>query len=153
MTNLHVALKEEMLERVPWLLEELGFRIVDERYDPQSFGNSLVTLESDSLRVRFVRDRGQVFADVASPSDPDRWWQLVYVCQLILGEFVQPGFELDDVAAFLRDNLAAVQERLGPRYSETKREVRRLQEERARRLLGPYSGGSWQNPHRTRNDS
>lgn len=51
-----------------------GFRIVRSEFDPRHFGDSVVTLQSDALRLRFVRDRGQVILDVGPTSEPDTWW-------------------------------------------------------------------------------
>jgi len=59
-----IPLKQEVTEQLPWLFEELGFRVVEDHFDPKSFGNSFVTLGSPGLQVRFVRDRGQISAEV-----------------------------------------------------------------------------------------
>jgi hypothetical protein len=125
-------LKDEVIEQLPWLFDELGFRVVDDRYEAHHFGDSFVTLESDRLRVRLVRDRGEVDADVASLSEPDRWRPLVLVYEAISGELVLTAPQLDAVARFLRENLSALEESLGPRWRETKAELERRGAERIR---------------------
>ncbi|MBS1912771.1 MAG: hypothetical protein JST22_12355 [Bacteroidetes bacterium] len=130
-----VSLKQEVAERLPWLFQEFGFRVVKERFDPEIFGNSYVTLESRSLRVRFVRDRGQIFADVASLSEPEAWWHMEHVCQLVVGRNVESGFGLSELAALLRDNYSALADYLGPKFAETKRELTRRAEERKQAIL------------------
>ena len=42
-------------------------------YAPQSFGNAMVELEGDAIRVRVTRDRGQFFVDL-SPVDRYDWF-------------------------------------------------------------------------------
>ena len=37
-------------ERIPWLFADHRFKIVDYSYDARSFGNCIVTLESEALR-------------------------------------------------------------------------------------------------------
>jgi hypothetical protein len=130
-----VPLKQEVTEQLPWLFEELCFRLVEDDSDPTRFGNSFVTLEGPSLRVRFVRDRDQTSAEVASRSEPGKWWNLEHVCELIAGRNCEPGFELSAIAALLRDNLPGLMESLGPKFPETKRELDRRSEERKQALL------------------
>jgi hypothetical protein len=134
-----IPLKQEVTEQLPWLFQDFGLRVVEDDFDPKSFGNSFVTLESTGLRVRFIRDRGQVSAEVASCSDPGRWWNLEHVCELIAGRSVEPGFELSSVGALLRNNFPALVEALGPKFSETKRELERKAEERKRAFLRRFS--------------
>ncbi len=134
-----IPLKQEVTEQLPWLFEELGFRVVEDHFDPKSFGNSFVTLGSPGLQVRFVRDRGQISAEVASRSEPGKWWNLEHVCELIAGRSIEPGFELSSVAALLRNNMPALMESLGPKFPETKRELERRAEERKQAFLRRFS--------------
>ena len=52
-----------------------GFRLADDtRRD--SFGDAIVDFESATLRVRVLRDRGQVFVDVSPADGPPAWFDL-----------------------------------------------------------------------------
>jgi hypothetical protein len=118
----------EVKEKLPWLFDELGFTVVWHQYDYKYFGNSLVELKSDSLRLRFVRDMGKVFAEVASPATPEDWLGLGWVLEAIKDEpesTFTGGCELEGVAALVRQNLDALIEALGPKLSETKAELKR----------------------------
>lgn len=132
--NLGVPIKDEIVEQLPWLLDELGFRVVEERYTPDSFGNSLVILESVAFRLRLVRDRGQIFADIAAPSNPDKWWNLEHVCEIILGHNIELHFELSVVAELLRRNFLALADYLGPKFPEAKLELERRAAEREKAI-------------------
>ena len=46
-----------------YLTDEYGFVVVEERSDPEAFGNSLVRLRSDAVDLIIVLDRGQVLID------------------------------------------------------------------------------------------
>lgn len=97
-----VALKDQVFTHLPWLFDELGFRMVEDRYDPKDFGNALVILESAELRIRIVRDRGQIFTDVASLLEPDRWLPLKDAHEVMTRRDGDPVFDLQAVEAILR---------------------------------------------------
>jgi hypothetical protein len=126
-------------ERLPWLFSEYGFRIVDYSYHPQSSGNCVVTLESESLRLRFHRDRGMSYAELASKADPDKWSDLSLLLLAIQGKRPDPAFE--GTAILLKNNLQAITEALGPRLVETKQELDR------REAAGREALAGWQSAH------
>jgi hypothetical protein len=133
-------LKPLIEEKFPWLSEELGFRSVAWSYNPKVFGDSMLTLESDTVRLRFIRDRGEIRANLASISEPETWWNLVALLEVIHG--VKPETQLEGVAPLVRTNYSQLVQALGPQLSETKKELERLAEESRQMLL------EWQ---RTRN--
>jgi hypothetical protein len=90
----------------------------------------MLTLESDTLRLRFIRDRGEIRAVLASISEPETWWDLVSLLEVIHGEKPEP--QLEGVAPLVRTNHSHLVQALGPQLSETKKELERLQEERRR---------------------
>src|SRR5665213_3736403 len=72
-------LVRQITERLPWLFSDYGFKIVDSSYSARSFGDCVVTLESESLRLRFVRDRGFCIAQLASRADPEKLHDLGFL--------------------------------------------------------------------------
>lgn len=50
--------------------------VITERVDSGNFDNAEAVIRSDSLLLRVVRDRGQMFIDVAPGIAPDRFYQL-----------------------------------------------------------------------------
>ena len=52
-----------------------GVELVRESFDPQNFGNGEVVFRLGPLLLRFIRDRGQDFLDVASAIAPDHFHQ------------------------------------------------------------------------------
>ncbi len=58
------------------LLGDGRLRVIDVRRDP-AFGNALVTMSAPGFLVRAVRDRGEVYADVAvEAAEPAAWYPL-----------------------------------------------------------------------------
>jgi hypothetical protein len=130
-------LVRKIQERLPWLFE-YGFSIVDYSYHPGSFGNCIVTLESESLRLRFVRDRGFCSAELASRTDPEKSYELGFFLLTIQGERPDVGFE--GTAFLLKDNWPAIIEALGPKLAETKQKY----EHREQKSMEAFA--RWQNP-------
>lgn len=115
-----------------FLFESGRYRIIDSRSGRPS-GDGLVIVESDAVRLRFVRDRSEMHADIQPRSaDGDEWFGIGVARRWLLGE--RPGFDhLDDSAvSFLREHL----DRLEAEWSTVLgREVglQRLRDERAAR--------------------
>lgn len=120
-------------ERLPWLFAEYGFKIIDYSYDARSFGNCIVTLESEYMRLRFTRDRGFSFAELASKAEPEYWFDPLLLLLPVFGERPDAGFE--GTAMLLRDNFPALVQALGPKFPETKRE----EERRRQSVLGRWA--------------
>jgi hypothetical protein len=99
-------LVQQISERMPWLSSDYGFRVVDYSYDATSFGNCIVTMESETLLLRLHRDRGIGYAELASQTDPEYWFELSLLLRPILGERPDPNFE--GTALLLKNNLPAL---------------------------------------------
>jgi len=129
------ALKEQIIERLPWLLDDLGFRITYHDYIDKAMGSSEVELESDLLRVRFSYDGTGIGVEAASLSEPDRWFNLGFLWYALTGDKPQPS--LEGWAWFVRDHLAELAEALGPKLPQTKVEFERRQQE-SREILARH---------------
>src|ERR1700722_12409141 len=99
------SLDHLIARKFPWLFSELGFCVTSLDRFSGAFGDSVLTLHSNRLLVRFILERGRMFAEVASPSEPDRWWVLEYVCQAISGDLpIHEIPELDGLATLLLES-------------------------------------------------
>jgi hypothetical protein len=128
-------LNEELQNRLPWLFHDLGLRITHHEYSHKQMGNSVVELESDSLRIRFIRDRSRIQVELASLSEPERWMDLGFLWYTLTGYRPEP--ELEGWAWFVRDHLGELADALGPKLSQTKQQFERKQEE-SREILARY---------------
>ncbi|MGD0436992.1 MAG: hypothetical protein ABSB86_11045 [Bryobacteraceae bacterium] len=125
-----ISLKQEIIQTLPRLPEELGLRFVEDLYLSEHAGDSYVTLQSGGLLVRFVRDRGQVWVEVAPVTAPTSWLPVTFVLEALQGKSPQVQFNLLAAASLLRDHFSELEQALGPRLSETQREMERLKAER-----------------------
>ena len=133
MSPLHQQLRRE----IPWLFDEVGFRVTWDEYNPKAFGDCIVTLDSETLRANFVKDRSQILLYVAPCLEPDNWQSLVFVLEAIQGVQPAPRFELEAVASLFRENYPGLVEALGPKWQDTKQELQRLSAERLYALQHP----------------
>jgi hypothetical protein len=59
-----------------------GPRVLHSEYAPESFGNAVIELEGDDVRVRVTRDRSQRLVDLA-PRAQGEWFDESVVLQLV----------------------------------------------------------------------
>jgi hypothetical protein len=64
------------------LLKEHGFSLLEEREEPDHFGNALAVFQSPLIRLRFIRDRGDILVDVAENGQEERWHKLENILRL-----------------------------------------------------------------------
>jgi len=69
------ALLEQVEAAFAPLVQQWAFRVVESN-DSGAFGNVLVVLERQPIRVRVASDRGDVYIDVCSTSEPENWYPL-----------------------------------------------------------------------------
>jgi len=110
------SLKEELTNRLPWLFDDLGFRIGEHNYSYKQMGSWFAVLESSSFRVKFVNERGSIGVEVASLSEPERWMELGFLWLSLTGD--RPNPQLEGWAWFLRDHVAQIAEALGPNFEK-----------------------------------
>jgi hypothetical protein len=60
---------------------------------PQSFDNAYVVYEASYMKLRFVKDRGEIRAEIPAPQGTD-WWTLEQRCE-VSGKPV-PGLDLQE---------------------------------------------------------
>lgn len=114
------SLEAKLLAEHPQLFTKTGLKIIESSYEANSFGNSLVMLKAPSFFLRIIRDRGQVFADIASSTPPVTYWRLEDVCALIEGKKVDTGLSLSTIILLLNQHLSALSNLMGPEYEQTK---------------------------------
>ncbi|MGV3773075.1 MAG: hypothetical protein ACO1QB_09255 [Verrucomicrobiales bacterium] len=132
------SLREELTEHVGWLILDFGFKIINDGYDAKSFGDSYATLASPSFRLRLTRDRGEISAEIASVSEPNTWWGLHCISELIPGAN-PPHHDLASVAAFVHHNFFLLSDFFGTGYLKAKDELKRLDENRKQEMMRSFA--------------
>jgi hypothetical protein len=130
-------LAEQLRVEAPWLFDELGFKIAASDFMPRHMGDSLTILDSGTLLLQFTRDKGQVFAGMAHPSERQNWWPLWEVHASINGirpedtdvlPRIEGRFALNVVLSTLRADYPEILLRFTSRWGEMKPELDRRRE-------------------------
>ena len=126
------------------ILRSFGYK-VSHNLESDSFDNAVVELTSEPLKIRFIRERGQVFLDVASTAPAAEWYDLDLVTRA-LGRPRDDAYALpasrdsiQQLANGLISNHAKILELLGPegRWVDLVDRMNELRERRSNERLGP----------------
>ena len=137
------AFLTQVLAAFSFLEQARRFRLVSAETSP-SFGDALADFESPTLRVRVLRDRGQIFIDVAPAEDPATWFDLPLMLTF-LGETDAAAAllaggqgDMREVAALLQAHYDDIERTLGQLRSPDV--VRRLSQLRVARADARFGG-------------
>lgn len=115
-------------------LQSLGYRRVFEEKG-ESFDNAMVVVESPRLRVRLVRERGQLFVDFGSAAEPAVWFDSSVVMDALAlrggdgWHSTEAKATLADVAGFIATHEARLAEMFGPAtFKESKQRLLAVRE-------------------------
>ena len=116
------------------LLVSGAFKIVEEEV-ADSFDNASVILEGDGLRIRFVRERGQISADLAASHRPGQWFDSRLLQQLETS--FEPELSIvdpDEFVEWISERLDWLKVKFASsNYESTASQLRSFAEESARR--------------------
>jgi len=104
--------------------------------DRAAFGNSIVLLRGKAIRVRLVRDRGQVFVEIACMHTPDQW-DLLQQALTAIDEQAPPDgpLSLECGAELLKRSIVRLERHLCDESTSAK--LAQMRAEAARRFLRP----------------
>lgn len=135
-------LLKEVQALLPSVIDSLPLRILEHR-ESASFGDAVVVLQAGELRIRVVRERGQVFADFGSASNTSRWFDSAVVLDVMdlskIGGFheSETRASLSALAAFLRDCGKELMSLFSSeRFPTTEQQLDEVQRSRAARQFG-----------------
>jgi hypothetical protein len=128
-----------LVDHCSFLWTDGRYRIVDSDVSTSFGGDAFLIVTSDALRLRFVRDRGQLFLDVqdVGSAGRDDWYSLDLLWRLIKGERRNSAVLDEEYARFLRESLPSVESHfVSEHLPETTRTLHELKRARARELFG-----------------
>jgi hypothetical protein len=131
--------KKYIMKQAPFLFSGTQFRIIELEYYPEHFGNALMLIEDEEIRIHFVRDKDQVFIDFQAPTmrDPRKnWYHINIVKQLITGKIETSCEIVTRNIEFLRDNLEKIKEAFSAsQLEDTVAKLKELQHEQSKRMF------------------
>lgn len=130
------AIRDFVAEHLAFLSDE-GFREVGSEETEHDGGDAWLVVESDELRLRFVRDRGQLFLDLQPQAPAAEWFSVDLVRRLCLGRPERSAVLDEGYADFLREQLPDLLTRFAPdRWPGTREELVELKRVRSREMFG-----------------
>lgn len=117
--------KEVIIKSFHFLLEYEGFKISNETLDDFS-RDFIVILHKDALRLRFIKDRADVFLDVGCAKDPQEWYEFYKIMSWLkannyISEQYKSSNNLITIKKYLKENLMILEKLFdGHNYEETK---------------------------------
>jgi len=65
------------------LVDKFGLIKVEEKYDPEAFGNFFITLSAKEFLLRYVNDRSVLTIEISHLTEPLQWYDLSFVRDFI----------------------------------------------------------------------
>lgn len=128
-----------LIEHCEFLFEPGRYRFVDSLVAPSFGGDAYVVLTSDTLRLQFVLDRGELSLDFqpVSYKIDSVWFSVDLIQRLLTGERQDTAELTAETGAFLRENLDEIEGRFAPaNVDATVTALDRLKAVRAKELFG-----------------
>lgn len=127
-----------IVTHMAYLWDGAQFRIVDSEVTTANGGDALLIVESTTVRLRFVRDRGQLFLDFQPTAlRPDEWYSVDLLRRLLLGRRETSAVLDDGYAEFVRLHLREIEERFSQeRWPSTRGELKKVKVQRAKDMFG-----------------
>lgn len=124
--------------RLQFLFEPGDFRIVDSRAASSQGGDAMLVLESDLLRIRLTRDRGQMLMGFQPLTGRRDWFSPGLLRGLLTGSRADSEVLNDAWAKELRETLPVLIARLADseQAEKTVKELKRQAALRAKELFG-----------------
>ncbi|MGW2094390.1 hypothetical protein [Promicromonospora sukumoe] len=122
-----------------YLWPEARFRITDSDVTKHNGNNSMLTIESDLLRLRLETDRRQLLLDF-QPVHTDRpkdWYSVGIVRRFFRGTSEPSGLLDESFAAFVGEYLDDIEDHFSPaRWEETRTALKELERKRSKEMWG-----------------
>lgn len=114
-------------------------------YDREAFGNAAVVLSGRNLRIRMIRDRGQVFAEAASSSFPTDWFPLQMVLRAVSVTLPMPAGLLtsDEAAQLVEQSFSQLDNGLAnDRVAQTRAKLAEIERVSTRKVTERFRGNA-----------
>lgn len=114
------TIESEIISRFSLFLDRNGFTVLRTAVDNEHFGNEVVICSSPCFRLKFVKDRGQIFMEI-SPGAREPWYPLEDVLKVALGsqEFeAHCAYYMADLTSALELNLEPVMRAIHEKQDE-----------------------------------
>jgi hypothetical protein len=124
------------------LLEKHGFSLLEEKEEPEHFGDAFAKFESTSILLRFAKDRGDLLVNVArNGSKAEHWHRLEDVLKICGADGEILTNDLGSVKSALAKNLGAIEDRFSKlQVGSTEKSLNAIEREEAEAVVARIFG-------------
>lgn len=134
------SLETEVRHLLGTMIQGGNLVVLEARHSPQAFGDALVTVAGRNVLVRIVRDRGQVFGQVADRRIPARFYPLRRALRAVGSDLSREELSASvrDVAALITQHLRDLEDAFAAeRAASTQKALAELGKEVSEELRRP----------------
>jgi hypothetical protein len=104
---------KEIHARMGSLLEKHGFSLLEEKEEPEHFGNAFAKFSSPSIFLRIAKDRGDILVNIAKNGlETERWHKLEDVLKICAPGIEKPKLaDVSTIRIALSRHLEAIEDR------------------------------------------
>lgn len=130
-------LLEFIVKYMGFLWKDARFKISDSVVGTSNGGDALLLVESQTMRLQFIRDKTQLFLYFQPTVGEKRWYSVDLIRRLFTGRQEESGLLDQSYAKFIEQNLDQI-ERLfsSEEWESTCSDLRKLKKQRAKELFG-----------------
>jgi hypothetical protein len=130
------------------LLEKHGFSLLEEKEEPEHFGDAFAKFESTSILLRFAKDRGDILVNVARKGSKAEHWHrledILKICGTDGEKRKVPEIltnDLGSVKSALAKNLGAIEDRFSKlQVGSTEKSLNAIEQEEAEAVVARIFG-------------
>jgi hypothetical protein len=126
------------------LLEKHGFSLLEEREEPEHFGNGFAKFGSPSILLRIARDRGDILVNIAkNGSETERWHKLEDVLKICAPGMEKRKFsDHSSIRSALSKHLEAIEDRFSKfQIVSTEESLEAIEKEASEAVVARIFGG------------
>jgi hypothetical protein len=125
--------EDSVRRQLAFLFDRYEASIISNQYFPRAYGNAILIIETQMLRLRVVRDRDEVRLDVAPLQNPTEWVDCAFALAAIETGSGDSQFSLDraitSIARHLAPKFEALQDAYTPnQYPATSQRIKQIYE-------------------------
>ena len=102
-----------------------GFKVIDQNFSPQAFGNFYYTFSNGQIVFQIIQDRSQMILEVGFAKDNDEWFSISLIQAFLQNKMnIEISNSIDSKVLFLMENFNIIVEMFSEKnYQKSKQKL------------------------------